>query len=182
MFVVSILVFLLSSLTAFAQSVEVKELKFRFDPEPRVRPDETVSIQVQVWGDSIAKDGTRTTGRPRETAAAKVADGSGWMSKPYRYQGADDAGYVNSGGAGFSQIFQSVSGQFVAKDAFLYIAPLQPGTYTIEAEAKGIKGCMKITVAVDAVSRLTPEKTEFTAAVDTTAPLGRSSARGLCRH
>ena len=167
MFVVRILIFLLSSLTAFAQSTEVKELKFRFDPEPRVRPGETVSIQVQVWGDSIAKDGTRTTGRLREAATAKVADGTGWLSKPYRYQGAEDVAFLNTSSSGFAQVFQSVSGQFVQKDAVLYTAPLQSGTYTVEAEARGIKGSTQIMVAVDAVSRITPEKTEFTAAVDT---------------
>jgi len=166
-FGVRILVLLLSPLIAIAQTTEVKELKFRFDPEPRIRPGETVSIQVQVWGDSIAKDGTRTTGRLREAATTKVADGSGWISKPYRFQGVDDGGYVNSGGNSFSQIFQSVSGQFVQKDAVLYTAPLEPGTYTVEAEVKGIKGSTQITVADDAVSRITLEKTEFTATVDT---------------
>ena len=158
--------FLLSSLISLAQSIEVKELKFRFDGEPRARPGESVAIQVQVWGDSIAKDGTRTSGRLREAATAKTAEGSGWVSKPFRFQGADSGGYVNSGGSGFAQIFESVSGQFVQKDAVLYTAPLQAGTYTIEAEAKGIKGTTQITVADDAASRKAVEKNEFPAAAD----------------
>ena len=58
----------------------MKELKFRFDGDPRARPGESVAIQVQVWGDSIAKDGTRTSGRLREAATAKTSEGSGWVS------------------------------------------------------------------------------------------------------
>jgi hypothetical protein len=159
--------FLLGSLIALAQSTEVKELKFRFDPDPRVRPGETVAIQVQVWGDAIAKDGSRTNGRLRETANAKVADGSGWLSKPFRYQGADDVAYLNTSTNTYAQIFQNVSGQFVQKDAVLYTAPLQSGTYTVEAECKGIKGTTQITVAADAPTRVIPEKTIFPTVPDT---------------
>ncbi|MFN0106836.1 MAG: hypothetical protein ACKV2U_32685 [Bryobacteraceae bacterium] len=156
----------LGSLAAIAQSTEVKELRFRFDPEGRVRPGETVAVQVQVWGDAIASDGTRTNGRLRETANAKVADGNGWLSKPYRFQGVDDGGFVNTGGTGFAQIFQNVSGQFVLKDAVLYTAPAQPGAYAIEAEAKGVKGSAQISVTVDAPSRKTAETTSFPAVAD----------------
>jgi len=166
-FGVRTLFFLLSSLTVLAQTTEVKELKFKFDGDARLRPGESVSIQVQVWGDAVAKDGTRTTGRLRETATVTAADGQGWISKPFRFQGADDGGYVNSGSAGFAQVFQSVSGQFVQKDAVLYTAPLEPGTYTVEAEAKGIKGTTQVTVAADAATRRAVEKSEFAAAADT---------------
>lgn len=159
--------FLIASLTAFAQSTEVKELKFRFDPEARVRPGETIPVQIQVWGEATSKEGAKSSGRLRETATAKVADGHGWVSKPFRFQGVDDGGFVNGGGTGFAQIFQSVSGQFVQKDAVLYFAPMQPGVYTVEAEAKGVKGSAKITVAADAPSRRPAEKNSFPASADT---------------
>jgi hypothetical protein len=164
---VRIALYILASLAAFAQTTAVKELKFRFDPEPRVRPGETVSVQIQVWGEATGADGSKTTGRLRETANAKVAEGQGWLSKPFRYQGADDGGFINNGAAGFAAIFQSVSGQFLQKDAVMYTAPLQAGTYTIEAEAKGVKGSAQITVAADAPTRKAAEKNTFPAAVDT---------------
>jgi len=160
------LILLLSPLIVSAQSVEVKELKFRLDPAARVRPGETVVIQVQVWGDVIAKDGARTSGRLRETANARTASGNGWLSKPFRYQGAEDVPFVSTAGSGFAQIFQSVSGQFVQKDAYLYTAPLTAGTYTVEAESKGIKGSAQITVGDDVVTRIVAETTTFPASTD----------------
>ena len=155
------------SIAALAQTTAVKELKFRFDPEARVRPGETVPVQIQVWGEVTAQDGTKTTGRLRDTANAKVAAGQGWVSKPFRYQGTDDGGFVETGAAGFTAIFQSLSGQFLQKDAVLYTAPLQPGTYTIEAETKGVKGSAQVTVAADAPSRKPAEKNSFPATADT---------------
>lgn len=151
----------LASLAAAGQTTEVREIRFRFDPEPRVRPGETVSVQIQVWGEVTTKDGNKVSGRLRETANAKVASGQGWVSKPYRFQGSDDGGYVNTGASGFAQIFQSVSGQFVQKDAVLYTAPLNPGAYTIEAETKGKRGTATITVSADAPTRKIPEKQNF---------------------
>jgi len=157
----------MASIAVFSQSTEVKEIRFRFDPEARVRPGESISVQAQVWGDAIDKEGARTSGRLRETANIKAADGQGWVSKPYRFQGADTGGYVNTGSGGFAQIFQNVSGQFVQKDAVLYTAPVQPGTYTIEAEVKGVRGTAQITVAADAPTRRAVEKIAFPAATDT---------------
>ena len=164
---VKALTYFLAAVAVLAQTTEVKELKFRFDPEPRIRPGETVSVQIQVWGDVVAADNTRTNGRLRDTATAKVADGQGWVSKPFRFQGADSGGFVNTGGSGFAQIFQTVSSPFVQKDAVLYFAPMQPGTYTIEAEAKGVKGTAQITVAADAPVRVPVEKITFPPAADT---------------
>lgn len=161
------LILLLSPLIVLAQTTEVKELKFRFDPAARVRPGETVAIQVQVWGDAIGQDGTRTNGRLRETATAKTAEGQGWLSKPFRYQGSEDVAFLNTSSSGFAQVFQSISGQFVQKDAYLYTAPLTAGTYTVEAEVKGVKGSTQITVAEDVATRITPEKTTFPAFTDT---------------
>lgn len=161
-----ILAFVLCSLATFAQSTEVKEIRFHFDPEARVRPEESVVIQVQVWGDAIAKDGTKTSGRLRETATPQVADGQGWVSKPFRYQGTETDSFLNTAGGGFAQILQSVSGQFVMKDAVLYTAPPQAGTYTVEAEFKGVKGTAQITVAADAPPRKPEEKTTFPTFVD----------------
>jgi hypothetical protein len=160
-----ILTLFLCSLAVFAQSSEVKEIRFQFDPEPRVRPGESISVQLQVWGEAIASDGTRTAGRLRETANARVADGQGWISKPYRFQGADNGGYLNTGG-GFAQIFQSVSSQYVVKDAVYYTAPMTPGVYTIEGETKGIKASAQITVTNDAPSRRPVEKHNFPPIVD----------------
>lgn len=159
--------YFLCALAVSAQSSEVKEIRFQFDPEPRVRPGETISVQLQVWGDAIARDGTRTPGRLRETANPRVADGQGWISKPYRFQGTDSAGYVNTAASGFASIFQNVSGQYLIKDAVLYTAPEQPGTYTIEGEAKGVKGSAQITVANDVPTRRPVESVSFPGVIDT---------------
>jgi hypothetical protein len=164
---VKVLAFVIGSLIALAQSTEVKELKFRFDPEARLRPGESIVVQIQVWGDAIAKDGTRTAGRLRETATAKVAAGQGWVSKPFRFQGSDDAGYVSSGATGLAAIFQSASGQFLLKDSVLYTAPLLPGVYTIDAEYKTTKASAQITVAADAPTRKPAEAHSFPPAPDT---------------
>lgn len=156
---------LMASVALEAQTTTVKELKFRFDGEARVRPGETVAVQIQVWGEVTAADGSKTTGRLRDTATAKVAEGQGWISKPFRFQGTDDGGFINNA-SGFAAVLQTVSGQFLQKDAVLYMAPLQAGTYTLEAEAKGVNGTATITVAADAPARKTAEKHNFPAGAD----------------
>ncbi|MBM3764448.1 MAG: hypothetical protein FJW32_03565 [Acidobacteria bacterium] len=146
----------LFSITLWAQT----ELRFKFDPAPRVRPGETVSVQVQVWNEVTAADGTKSKVRQREVATIKAAPGQGAVSKPYRFQGADDGGFAQTGNS-VASIFQNAAGKFTDKDAALYTAPMQPGRYTIEAEKGQVRATAEIEVAADAPSRRIAEKQDF---------------------
>jgi len=150
----------LVSVAIWAQSTEVKEIRFVFDPSPRVRPGESVAVQAQAWGDAIDKEGNRKQGRLRETAAMKVSPGQGAVSKPYRFQGKDEGKFVGSGSGG-AGIFQSLSGQFTDKDTVLYTAPMQPGRYRIQAEKGQIRGQAEIEVTPSAPSNRPAENQDF---------------------
>lgn len=151
----------------WAQSTEIKEIRFQLDPTgaTKIRPGESIQVQAQVWGDLIDKEGNRRSGRLREVATIKVPSGQGFASKPLRFQGKDDGSFISNSGM-VASIFSSIAGRFTEKDAILYTAPAQPGRYRIEAEKGSVKASLDIEVAADAKTLRAEEKQTFAKETD----------------
>ncbi|MBL8296060.1 MAG: hypothetical protein JNN08_29730, partial [Bryobacterales bacterium] len=92
-------VLLLLAVPLLAQEAPVQELKLTTDPSPaKVRPFETLIIQVRAYGSVAKADGGSDKVRiQRGGAKARVVtpDG-GWLSKPFRFQGRDDEAFYQS--------------------------------------------------------------------------------------
>ena len=142
------------------------------DPGARLRPLASAVIQVKVYGETEVA-GTKKSGRLRKADwnAAVFPNDGGWLSKPFRYQGTDSEGYLESAGSGFSKIFSSVSSQFVVKDALVYVAPEQPGTYRVEVSLGSVREKLEITVDAEAPETATKaERVNFAAEPPVTDP------------
>ena len=170
----------LLSLPALGANAKVTELRFRCQPkECKVRPFESLVVQVQAWGEAIGASGETKKGRLRR-AASKVqmqeADG-GWLSKPFRFQGDDEGGFVETAGTTFMSIFETASTRFVVKDSVLYTAPEKAGRYTIAAELDGQKATLTVEVDAGAATTRKPETVAFPAETRLSDPY-----RALAEH
>jgi hypothetical protein len=146
------------------RNAKVTDLRFRCVPQDcKVRPLETMVVQVLVDGEIPVSGGEPRKGRLRRAPGAMkvVEPGGGWVSKPFKFQGDDPGGYAESSGGAFRQIFQKVAGDFIVQDSFLYSAPETAGTYTLENDTEGVKKQLKVTVAADAPSQVKPEEYHF---------------------
>ncbi|MBL8230959.1 MAG: hypothetical protein JNL98_20870 [Bryobacterales bacterium] len=146
------------------RNAKVTDLRFRCVPQDcRVRPLETLIVQVMVDGEIAASSGEPRKGRLRRAPGPMkvVESGGGWVSKPFKFQGDDPGGFADSGGGTFSQIFSKVAGDFIVQDSFLYSAPATPGVYTLENDSEGVKKQLKVTVAADAPTQVKPEEYNF---------------------
>ncbi|MBK5294059.1 MAG: hypothetical protein JJE04_20580 [Acidobacteriia bacterium] len=139
--------------------VPLTQIKLVADPaDARLRPLETIVIQVQAFG----KPADQTVRLQRAGARLQIKPaGLGWLSKPFVFQGKDEEKFYEESVNSIINIFRQQSGAFVNKDSFLYTAPQQPGKYTIEAELDGQKASIEITVAANAPSRKKAETSSF---------------------
>lgn len=145
----------------------VTEIALRTEPnERRVRPFETIVIQVKAYG---MKDQQKVRLR-RATARWRVAPQGGWISKPFAFQGKDDEKFYEDGKSAAWDIFSQAAGQFVVKDCVLYTAPEKPGKYKVEADIDAKRAEVEIEVAADAPSRRQAEKISFPPANRTADP------------
>lgn len=150
-------------------------IKIHTDPaDARVRPFETVAIQVRVYGRVDDK-----TGRiRRDHAQVKVLDkNGGWLSKPYHFQGVDNEKFIDEYQSTAGRIFGSLTGQYVMQDAVLYTAPAKPGNYRVKATLSGQVATVTIRVDPRAPSRKKPEKISFPP-----EPISLDPYRGLAEH
>ena len=133
----------------------VTEVKIRPDPSARVRPLESVVLQVRAYGRLGEQKGRLRRGG----AKVKVLDdGGGWVSKPFRFQGADsDEEFLEEFDSKAGQIFGQLTGRFVLQDAVLYTAPERPGSYRVEAEIDGARDTLAIEVD-EAMLTLAPDE------------------------
>jgi hypothetical protein len=159
-----------------------KVLSLRFGCVPsdcRVRPLQTMPVQVLVDGEIRAQGGDLRKGRLRRAAGPMhvVEQNGGWLSKPFKFQGADPGGYVDTQGGGLRGVLQKVVNDMVIQDTFLYTAPDKPGTYTLEGNTEGVVGQVKVTVAADAPVSIKPEEFRFPAENRSSEPL-----RALAEH
>ncbi|HUQ92834.1 MAG TPA: hypothetical protein VM120_14230 [Bryobacteraceae bacterium] len=146
------------------KNAKVTALRFNCVPaDCRVRPLETMIVQVLVDGEISVANGDPRKGRLHRTPGPmKVVDKEGgWLSKPFKFQGADGGGYVDSGATGIGGIFGKVAGDYTVMDSFLYTAPETAGTYTLENETEGIKSQVKVTVDAAAATMKVAETSTF---------------------
>ena len=152
---------------AQSNSIGVTELVLKPDADdPRVRPFETLAIQVRAYGE-VAKLGSEAKDRVRlQRSGAKVAvlsPAGGWLSKPFKFQGRDNESFYQDGATKFAAIFGAINKDFLMQDAVLYTAPEKPGKYEIEADLEGKKARLTVEVTAAAPSRRPAETTQFPA-------------------
>lgn len=147
------------------RNAKVTGLRFNCVPaDCKVRPLETIVVQVLVDGEIPVANSDPRKGRLRRTPGQlKVTDkDGGWVSKPFKFQGEDPGGFAeNSSSSAISSIFQKVAGDFIVQDAFVYSAPEKAGSYTLECDTEGVKATMKVTVEDSATSRKKAEEVNF---------------------
>jgi hypothetical protein len=153
--------------SAQSNSIGVSEIVLKPDAEdPRVRPFETLAIQVRAYG-LVAKTSGEGTEKVRlQRSGAKmtvVTSGGGWVSKPFRFQGSDTEAFYQDASSRFAQILGALSKDYLLQDANLYTAPETPGKYEIAADLEGKKARLTIEVTTAAPSRRVAETTEFPA-------------------
>ncbi|MBP7296233.1 MAG: hypothetical protein KBB56_09255 [Acidobacteria bacterium] len=153
-----------SGLTA---KVAVSEITLRTVPqELRVRPTESIVIQMKAYGQVTDRAGQPQRVRIRRSDAVyslSPADGA-WLSKPFRFQGADDEPFHASDNASLVDlIFDRVTDATIIQDCVLFTAGHRIGDVTVTATLEGKRAALTIRVAGDAPSRRTPETANFAA-------------------
>ena len=145
---------------AKASKLDAKEIRLRADPEPRVRPLETVIVQALVYGENEAGELVRIQ---NESIRFRVeGEEAGRISKPFRYQGEEEENFYQPATAGlFSAVFRQGAVQYALQDSALYAAPEAEGTYTVVASADGVEATIEIEVTSEAETRIPAETTTF---------------------
>jgi hypothetical protein len=146
--------------SASAQQLALTELALRAEPSGvAIRPLDSIPVQALYYG----QDGDQRIRLRLDGATFSLAaENSGWLSKPYRFQGEETEAFYEPPSQGLTSIlFGRASAQFVLQDAVVYTAPAEPGEYEIRAALNGLEASLKITVAVDAVSLRPDEMISF---------------------
>ena len=156
----------------------VTELKLRVQPESaKVRPHETAAVQVQVYGTVTDKAGNVRSGRLQRDGwkASVVQPGGGWLTKPFLFQGGQPPteAFVDQQTSTVGSLLGKGLGQYTVKDTFMYVAPAQPGKYTVVAELAGKRGEAVIEVTPDAPAQRAEEKLNFSAEQKSADPYRR---------
>ncbi len=116
-------------------AIIIEEYKIVPDPaEARVRPGETLVLQIRAYG-RIEKDGEQTRqGRlePGNFRLRVLEPEGGWLSKSFRFQGKDDETIEREHTTGWKAAVFEKKSQYTMKDSTLYTAPRTPGKYTVE--------------------------------------------------
>jgi hypothetical protein len=147
---------------AWAQQLALTELALRADPPGvAIRPLDSIPVQALYYG----KDGEQRIRLRLDGAAFRLAaENSGWLSKPFRFQGEEIEPFYEPPSRGLSSIiFARASSQFVLQDAVVYTAPAAPGEYEIRASLNGIEASLTITVDASAAALQPAETTSFAA-------------------
>ena len=153
------------STLGYAADPLLSQIRLRTDPEvARVRPFETLVVQVLAYGELTDEEGQTKKVRLRKGAAGLAVKGpdAGWLSKPFRYQGKEEEPFHEKEGAGLGAIiFGRAQSDFVLKDSVLYTAPAKAGNYQIAADIDGKTASITVTVDPKAASRRKQEKVKF---------------------
>jgi len=157
--------FIVFTTVAAAAAIPVSEIVLRTDADDaRVRPLESIVVQLLIYGEVPDESGTKQQARIRKNGAKftiKSSDG-GWLSKPFRYQGTEvEPFYDASSSSLVGIIFGCVSEQHILQDSVLYTASSRTGKYRIEARLDGHKASLIIDVDKSAPSRKIHERVSF---------------------
>jgi hypothetical protein len=141
--------------------VTVTEIALKAHPaEAKVRPFETLVVQVLAYG----LDGEKKVRLRRTGAAVRLQQkDTGWLSKPFAFQGREEEKFFEEGSSAAWNIFSQASSDYVIKDCALYTAPEKPGKYRLEAELESKRAEFEIEVSSEAPSTRKPEKISFPA-------------------
>jgi hypothetical protein len=155
--------FLLTALTVQAQTT-LTGLKFRVEPESRkILPGETAVIQVLSYGE-IKDNQSEQKGRLRKADwnIRIVERDGGWLSKRFAFQGQEREAFLEERKDSLAaRILTRGAAEFVVKDSVLYVAPLTPGRFTVEASQGSVVETVQIEVAAGAPSQVKPEVHQF---------------------
>ncbi|MDA1312285.1 MAG: hypothetical protein O2968_03020 [Acidobacteria bacterium] len=172
---------LIVGIGAAQSSLLVSEIKIISDPEDaRVRPFESIAIQIRAYGEIEDSEGKKEKVRLREGGASvKLSDDKGgWISKPFLFQGDDKEPFYQKESAGLAAIiFGQAQSRFALQDAVLFTASDREGSYTIEAELNGQKTTREVKVERGAPARQPAEKTRFNP-----EPASRDPYRKIAEH
>lgn len=140
----------------------VAEIELRTDPpDARVRPYESVPVRVLVRGAAASSStGFGTVRLRRGLAAFHLRDpGTGWLSKPFRYQGSDSLPIGEGRDEGFQvRLVDMAARNSLVQDAVLFTASGKEGQAILSATLEGVSGSIRIQVDSDAPP-LTPAET-----------------------
>jgi hypothetical protein len=160
-------VFLFVLPASMAQNL-VSEIKLHTGPaEAKVRPLESIVVQLLAHGE--IDDGSGGKKKVRVQPASEIRftlkdANSGWLSKPFRFQGQESEGFYEPESSGLAAIiFRRATSQYVRQDSTLYTAPGKTGKYEIKAELDGKTATLDIEVDSNAPALRVPEKTQFPA-------------------
>ena len=166
---------LLLPVALLGQGPSPQRIALRADPGAQVRPLETVQIQVLVYGEA---DGASEQVRLQRNGAQWQVEGGGWVSKPFRFQGADPEPFYQPPQKGLaSMIYRQAQSRFLLQDAVLYTAPEAEGTYSVRATLDGLSATIELTVSSQAPARKPAETTHFDPEPPSSDPY-----RGLAEH
>lgn len=153
----------------------ITRLELRTEPAgARVRPFESIPVQVRVYG----KVGEQEGRLRRDGAQLEIVEpNGGWLSRPFRFQGPDEEPFLEEYQTQLGRIFGELTGRYVLRDAVLYTAPEQPGTYHLRAQLAGKQAELAIIVDPTAPSLKPREKVELPA-----EPVSLDPYRDLAEH
>ena len=144
---------------------DVTEIELRADPaDARVRPYESVAVRVVAHG--VAADAPTGFDRirlRRGPAAFHLRDaGSGWLSKPFRYQRRDALSAARHGQDGFrARLFEMADHNSLLQDAVLFTASGREGHAVLSATLGEVTGTIQIRIDSGARSRTPGEQVTF---------------------
>ena len=162
-----------------ASALPVSELLLTAHPEARVRPGESLVVQLLVYGIASGENGQNRRVRLAKGGAdfSVVTSGGGWLSRPFRYQGAESEDFYTGEGSSWSEILIGQITDVAFQDCVLYTAPERPGRYEVEARLEGKTTRLTLTVDSSAPSQRPSERTSFPA-----ESVSREPCRELAGH
>ena len=141
------------------------EIELRTDPpDALVRPLE--SVRVRILARRAADDnptGFAKIRLRRGPATFHLRDaGSGWISKPFRFQGRDALPAGPGRPAGFrARLFEMADRNTLVQDAVLFTASGKEGHAVLSATLGGVTGTIRIRIDAAAPPRTLPEQVTF---------------------
>ena len=161
-FLFSCLMLPVLSLNAVAQETITKVTIETYPKDRRVRPFESMVLQLVVYGDVSDRSGEKKNVLVRRNATDfKILDkNGGWLSKPFLYQGnktlMNELKSTNP-----LEALLDIGKDFIWQDSVLYTAPERSGKYKVQVKVANKVADVEIEVTPKASSSKASEKSSF---------------------